>query len=156
LHGRARLIGRPSPLHADWLAHRQAVRESWAADRPVLISGAGIAGPTLAFWLKSAGFEPTVIESAPALRAGGYVIDFWGLGCAIAERMGLATDINRVGYHMRELRIVDDQGARVRRPCRHSVLFKARSKPTLADWLQAVLKIRVCREFLQIHDVAVG
>jgi hypothetical protein len=44
-----------------------------------------------------------VIESAPALRAGGYVIDFWGLGCAIAERMGLATDINRVGYHMREL-----------------------------------------------------
>ena len=79
----------------------------------VLISGAGIAGPTLAFWLKAAGFEPTLIERAPALRTGGYVIDFWGLGYDIAERMGLARDINRVGYHMREMRIVDDRGKRV-------------------------------------------
>ena len=78
--------------------------------KAVLISGAGIAGPTLAFWLKAAGFEPTLIERAPALRAGGYVIDFWGLGYDIAERMGLATDIDRMGYHMRELRIVDDRG----------------------------------------------
>ena len=81
--------------------------------KAVLISGAGIAGPTLAFWLKAAGFEPTLIERAPALRAGGYVIDFWGLGYDIAERMGLATDIDRMGYHMRELRIVDDRGERV-------------------------------------------
>ena len=56
----------------------------------VLISGAGIAGPTLAFWLRAAGFEPTLVERAPALRTGGYVIDFWGLGYDIAERMGLA------------------------------------------------------------------
>ena len=82
-------------------------------DKAVLISGAGIAGPTLAFWLKAAGFEPTLIERAPALRTGGYVIDFWGLGYDIAERMGLVKDINRVGYHMRELRIVDDEGRRV-------------------------------------------
>ncbi len=81
--------------------------------KAVLISGAGIAGRTLAFWLKAAGFEPTLIERAPALRAGGYVIDFWGLGYDIAERMGLATDIDRMGYHMRELRIVDDRGERV-------------------------------------------
>ena len=45
--------------------------------------------------------------------AGGYVIDFWGLGYDIAERMGLASDINRIGYHVRELRIVDDRGRRV-------------------------------------------
>jgi 2-polyprenyl-6-methoxyphenol hydroxylase-like FAD-dependent oxidoreductase len=44
----------------------------------VLISGIGVAGPKLAFWLKSAGFEPTLIERAPALLTGGYVIDFWG------------------------------------------------------------------------------
>jgi 2-polyprenyl-6-methoxyphenol hydroxylase-like FAD-dependent oxidoreductase len=81
--------------------------------KTILISGAGIAGPTLAFWLRAAGFEPTLIERAPALRTGGYVIDFWGLGYDIAERMGLAEDINRVGYHMRELRIVDDRGQRV-------------------------------------------
>ena len=65
----------------------------------------GLGGPTLAFWLKTAGFEPTLIERAPALRAGGFVIDFWGLGYDLAERMGLANDIERAGYHMRELRI---------------------------------------------------
>ena len=72
--------------------------------KTVLISGAGIGGPTLAFWLKAAGFEPTVIEHAPALRSGGYVIDFWGLGYDIAERMGLVGEIARIGYRMRELR----------------------------------------------------
>ena len=54
------------------------------------------------FRLKAAGFEPTLIEHAPALRSGGFVIDFWGLGYDLAERMGLANDIERVGYHMRE------------------------------------------------------
>src|SRR5262249_17524318 len=61
----------------------------------VLISGAGIAGPTLAFWLGQAGFRPTLVERAPALRDGGYVIDFWGLGFDIAERMGLAAELDR-------------------------------------------------------------
>ena len=81
--------------------------------KTVLISGAGIAGPTLAFWLQKAGFEPTLIERAPAQRGGGYVIDFWGLGYDIAEFAGLSDDINRVGYHVRELRVVDDEGKRV-------------------------------------------
>jgi 2-polyprenyl-6-methoxyphenol hydroxylase-like FAD-dependent oxidoreductase len=83
------------------------------SNRTVLISGAGIAGPTLAFWLKAAGLEPTLVERAPALRSGGYVIDFWGRGYDIAERMGLLRDINRVGYHMREMRIVNGRGERV-------------------------------------------
>jgi 2-polyprenyl-6-methoxyphenol hydroxylase-like FAD-dependent oxidoreductase len=81
--------------------------------KTVLISGAGIAGPTLAFWLRAAGFRPTLVERAPELRSGGYVIDFWGLGYDIAERMGLITEINRAGYHVQELRIVDDRGQRV-------------------------------------------
>jgi 2-polyprenyl-6-methoxyphenol hydroxylase-like FAD-dependent oxidoreductase len=63
----------------------------------VLISGAGIAGPTLAFWLRIAGFQPTLIEQAPAPRRGGYVIDFWGLGYDIAERMGLIEEISFSG-----------------------------------------------------------
>jgi len=79
----------------------------------VLISGAGIAGPTLAFCLNAAGFEPTLVGQAPALRTGGYVIDFWGPGYDIAERMGLLGEINRVGYHVRELRAVDGQGRRL-------------------------------------------
>ncbi len=82
-------------------------------NRTVLISGIGIAGPTLAYWLKLAGYEPTLVERAPALREGGYVIDFWGLGYDIAERMGLIEDINRIGYHVGEVRIVGDRGQRV-------------------------------------------
>ena len=81
--------------------------------KTVLISGAGIAGPTLAFWLRAAGFEPTLVERTPALRTGGYVIDFWGLGYDIAERMGLITEINRIGYHVQEMRIVDSAGRRL-------------------------------------------
>ncbi|MBR0792772.1 FAD-binding domain [Bradyrhizobium manausense] len=80
--------------------------------KTVLISGAGIAGPTLAYWLKRAGYVPTLVERAPALRRGGYVIDFWGLGYDIAERMGLLPAIDRAGYHVREVRIVDDDGRR--------------------------------------------
>jgi len=84
-----------------------------ARNKTVLISGLGIAGPTLAFWLKAGGFEPIMIERSPQLRTGGYVIDFWGLGYDIAERMELTKDIHRVGYHVRELRIVDGHGKRV-------------------------------------------
>lgn len=83
------------------------------ANKSVLISGIGVAGPTLAYWLAKIGFRPTLVERAAELRTGGYVIDFWGLGYDIAERMGLAKEINRIGYHMREMRIVDDRGQRV-------------------------------------------
>ncbi|MGJ5023011.1 FAD-binding domain [Bradyrhizobium oligotrophicum] len=81
--------------------------------KTALISGAGIAGPALAYWLKAADFESTLVERAPALRQGGYVIDFWGLGYDLAERMGLLGEIDRVGYHAREMRIVDGGGRSV-------------------------------------------
>src|SRR4051794_3023778 len=55
----------------------------------VLISGAGIAGLTLAYWLHHHGFEPTLIEQAPRLRPEGYAIDFAGSGWDVAERMKL-------------------------------------------------------------------
>ncbi len=79
----------------------------------VLISGAGIAGPTLAYWLVRYGFEPTVIEAAPRLRTGGYIIDFWGAGYDIADRMGLLPEIHSKGYMVRELRVVGRNGDRV-------------------------------------------
>jgi len=79
----------------------------------ILISGAGIAGPTLAWWLYRFGFQPTIVEKAPALRAGGYVIDFWGAGYEIAARMGLTARLQQVGYHVREVRIVNRHGRRI-------------------------------------------
>ncbi len=39
-------------------------------NKNILISGIGIAGPALAYWLKKYGFHPTLVEQAPALREG--------------------------------------------------------------------------------------
>lgn len=76
----------------------------------ILVSGAGIAGPTLAYWLAHYGMEPTIVEEAPKLRTGGYIIDFWGLGFDIADRMGLLPEIRQEGYLVREVKIVDRDG----------------------------------------------
>jgi 2-polyprenyl-6-methoxyphenol hydroxylase-like FAD-dependent oxidoreductase len=77
-------------------------------NKTVLISGAGIAGTTLAYWLKKFGFRPTIVEYAPELRAGGYAIDFWGAGFDVAERMGIVSDLNRAELNMQELVFVDE------------------------------------------------
>lgn len=79
----------------------------------VLIVGAGVAGPTLAYWLAQYGADVTLIEKAPALRSGGYVVDFWGLGFEVASRMGLLAEISRRGYVVREVRVVDRSGKKV-------------------------------------------
>ena len=79
----------------------------------VLILGAGVAGPTLAYWLLQYGFTPTIVESAPRLRTGGYLIDFWGAGFDIAERMGILPEVRRKGYRLRELKVVDAHGKRL-------------------------------------------
>ena len=79
----------------------------------ILIAGAGIAGPALAWWLHRYGFQPTIVEKSPVLRTGGYIIDFWGAGYDIAARMGLLPQLQKVGYHVREVRIVDDRGRRI-------------------------------------------
>jgi 2-polyprenyl-6-methoxyphenol hydroxylase-like FAD-dependent oxidoreductase len=79
----------------------------------VLISGAGIAGPTLAYWLVRYGMKPTIVELAPELRTGGYVIDFWGAGFSVAERMGIIPEIMAEGYRVREVRSVNHNGKTV-------------------------------------------
>ncbi len=79
----------------------------------ILISGVGIAGPTLAYWLAHYGFEPTIVEKAPALRTGGYIIDFWGAGFDIAGRMGLLPELREKGYMVQEVRVVNRNGERI-------------------------------------------
>jgi len=76
----------------------------------IAINGIGIAGPTLAYWLREFGHQPVLFEQAPTLRRGGYVIDFWGLGYEIAERMGIMPTLHRNGYEMQTLRMVDARG----------------------------------------------
>ncbi len=76
----------------------------------IIINGAGIAGPTLAFWLRRSGHDVLLVEAAPELRRGGYAVDFWGLGYDIAEKMGILPRITDLGYQVREMRLVDGRG----------------------------------------------
>ncbi len=76
----------------------------------VAINGIGIAGPAVAYWLRRLGHEPVLFEKATALRSGGYLIDFWGLGYAIAERMGILAGLRARGYEMQRMRMVDRRG----------------------------------------------
>ncbi|APR78891.1 monooxygenase, FAD-binding protein [Minicystis rosea] len=76
----------------------------------ILISGASIAGPTLAYWLRRYGFNPTVVERAPAPRPGGYKIDIRGVAVDVVERMGLYDEIRRAGTDMQGGSYVDATG----------------------------------------------
>ncbi len=59
----------------------------------VLISGASVAGPALAYWLHRYGYDTTVVERAPALRTGGQNVDVRGAGREVTRRMGIEDDI---------------------------------------------------------------
>ncbi|MBX9744889.1 MAG: FAD-dependent monooxygenase, partial [Chlamydiales bacterium] len=62
-------------------------------EKKILISGAGIAGFTLAYWLKQRGFSPTIIEKHPHVRGGGYKVDVRGTALEVAKRMGIYQDL---------------------------------------------------------------
>jgi 2-polyprenyl-6-methoxyphenol hydroxylase-like FAD-dependent oxidoreductase len=76
----------------------------------IAISGAGVAGAALAYWLHRTGHTPTLIEQAPEFRTGGYMIDFWGVGYQVAKRMGIEDAIRSAGYQVEWLRSVGSGG----------------------------------------------
>ena len=77
----------------------------------VLISGASVAGPALAYWLGRHGFQPTVVERAPALRGGGYAVDFRGdTHLTVLERMGVLADLRGVATGGTPITFVDAAG----------------------------------------------
>jgi 2-polyprenyl-6-methoxyphenol hydroxylase-like FAD-dependent oxidoreductase len=76
----------------------------------VLISGGGIAGLTLAILLKRMGWQPTVVERNDAPSTEGYMMDFFGSGWDVAERMGLIGDLNAIHYPIKRMEFVDGDG----------------------------------------------
>ncbi len=92
--------------------------------KSVLISGAGIAGPALAYWLWHRGFEPVLIERADQFREGGYMIDFWSVGFDVAERMNLIPHLRDVGYLIDHVKFVNEDG-RTRSSFRAEILRRA-------------------------------
>lgn len=76
----------------------------------VLISGASIAGPALAFWLRRRGVEVTVVEKSHTLRGGGYPIDIRGTALAVVERMGLLPRLREAHVDTRRITFLDADG----------------------------------------------
>ncbi|OBA81483.1 FAD-dependent oxidoreductase [Mycobacterium sp. 1164966.3] len=82
----------------------------------ILISGASISGPVLAYWLAQYGFDVTVVERAPELRkTGGHAVDLFRPAMEISEKMGVLSQIEALATGTTELTMYR-QGAR--RPAR--------------------------------------
>ena len=81
----------------------------------VLISGGGIAGLTLAYWLQKSDISSVVIEQANALRRDGYAIDFFGTGYDVAERMGLIDQLRSRHIPFEALVYVNKDGKTIAR-----------------------------------------
>jgi 2-polyprenyl-6-methoxyphenol hydroxylase-like FAD-dependent oxidoreductase len=85
-----------------------------------LISGAGIAGCTLAYILEQRGIQSTVIEKSPALRKEGYMVDFFGSGYDAAEKLSLLPDLQAIHYGIAQLAFFGGEGN-----CRFSIPYDA-------------------------------
>ena len=81
----------------------------------VLISGASVAGPALAYWLDRAGFAVTVVERAPQPRPGGQAIDVRGPALAVLDRMGLLDRAKALRTRMRGMSALDIEGREISR-----------------------------------------
>ncbi|MFJ5809671.1 FAD-dependent monooxygenase [Streptomyces sp. NPDC093093] len=77
----------------------------------VLISGAGIAGPALAYWLNAQGRQTTVVERFDELREDGQNIDVRGAGREVARRMGIEDAIRAASTGETGTEFVDATGA---------------------------------------------
>jgi 2-polyprenyl-6-methoxyphenol hydroxylase-like FAD-dependent oxidoreductase len=76
----------------------------------VLISGAGIAGLTVAYWLRRYGFTATIVERAPSLLTGGYKIDVRGTALQVLRRMGIHDAVVAASTDMQGALLVDKDG----------------------------------------------
>src|SRR6266700_1159921 len=81
----------------------------------ILISGASIAGPTLAYWLKRYGFTPTVIERSPQLREGGYPVDVRNEAVQVAKLMGIWSRLQQEKTNFGEISFVNERNQRISR-----------------------------------------
>jgi len=81
----------------------------------VLISGAGVTGLALAFWLDRAGFATTLIEQAPAFRRGGQAVDIRGVALNVVEEMGLLDEARALRTRLKGMSMLDADGNQTQR-----------------------------------------
>ncbi|WP_332878595.1 FAD-dependent monooxygenase [Massilia sp. S19_KUP03_FR1] len=79
--------------------------------RRILVSGASIAGPTVAYWLDRFGFKVTVVERAASLRGGGYPIDVRGPAVEVARRMGILPGLKLAHIQSKRITFLHPDGS---------------------------------------------
>jgi 2-polyprenyl-6-methoxyphenol hydroxylase-like FAD-dependent oxidoreductase len=75
-----------------------------------LVVGGGVSGLTTALELHRMGHEVTLMERQDSLRPEGYMMDFFGPGFDVAERLGLLPALSKLHYPIRHLVFVDERG----------------------------------------------
>jgi 2-polyprenyl-6-methoxyphenol hydroxylase-like FAD-dependent oxidoreductase len=78
--------------------------------RNVLISGAGVAGLALAYWLDRAGFKTALVERAPEFRRGGQAVDIRGAALDVVQAMGLLDEARVLRTRLKGMSTLDDEG----------------------------------------------
>ncbi|MEV7425737.1 FAD-dependent monooxygenase [Streptomyces sp. NPDC091212] len=81
--------------------------------RSVLVSGASIAGPAIAYWLHRYGFDVTIVEKAGTVRGGGYPIDIRGTALEAVRRMGLLPQLQKAHVNTHRITFVDTDGSTI-------------------------------------------
>src|SRR5579872_7151893 len=127
----------------------------------VLIAGGGVAGLTLAYWLRRYAIDSLVIEQAADLRRDGYAIDFFGSGYVVAQRMGLIprlesqqVPLDAISYVNRAGRpVVTIDRTLLQRITRgeYFALMHATLEETLYDALGGEIEVRFGRSLASIH-----
>lgn len=79
----------------------------------VLISGASVAGPALAYWLHRHGMRATIVERADAVRPGGLAVDFRGTAMRVLDRMGILDDLRAHATRSGDALVVDADGSTI-------------------------------------------
>src|SRR5271154_5820438 len=109
-------------------------------DINVLVSGASVAGLSVAYWLSHYGFAVTVVERAPHLRPGGQALDVRGPALEVAERMGILADIRDRSTKLTGMSIVDSAGREIFRSTERTLTGGRFDSPDLE-----ILRDDLCR-----------
>lgn len=74
----------------------------------VLISGASVAGPVLAYWLSRYGFAPSVVERTPELRVGdgGHAVDLFGPAVEVMDQMGILDAVSAARTRTEQISLI--------------------------------------------------
>jgi 2-polyprenyl-6-methoxyphenol hydroxylase-like FAD-dependent oxidoreductase len=81
--------------------------------RHVLISGASVAGPALAYWLHRNGMRATIVERADVVRPGGLAVDFRGTAMTVLADMGILDELRAHATNAGDALVVDADGATI-------------------------------------------